>query len=109
MRYPSGTPVNCVDSSGGSPGGSSGNLQTNNGAGGFGAYAGSSCSAGQAATSVNASGTLTCSAYGTGTVTSVATDSSLTGGPITTTGTLALGKFYKAMGAVTAELNFGGI
>jgi len=44
----------------GSPGGASGNLQTNDGAGGFGAYAGSSCGANQYATSTNASGALTC-------------------------------------------------
>jgi hypothetical protein len=44
-----------------SPGGSSGNLQTNNGAGGFGAYAGSgTCSAGQFFTAIDASGTKTC-------------------------------------------------
>lgn len=47
---------------GGSPGGSSGNLQTNNGSGGFGAFAGSSCGAGTYASAISASGAVTCSA-----------------------------------------------
>lgn len=44
---------------GGSPGGLSGNLQTNNGAGGFGAYAGASCT-NQFPRSLSASGAATC-------------------------------------------------
>lgn len=47
---------------GATPGGSSGNLQTNNGAGGFGAYAGASCSGTLKVSGVNASGSLTCGA-----------------------------------------------
>ena len=50
-------------SGGGSPGGSSGNLQTNNGSGGFGAYAGSSCTSGQKPQGLDASGNVSgCSA-----------------------------------------------
>lgn len=45
--------------SGGSPAGSSGNLQTNNGSGGFGAYAGASCT-NQFPRSLSASGAATC-------------------------------------------------
>lgn len=42
------------------PGGSSGNLQTNNGSGGFGAYAGSACPTPGMVISTNASGAHTC-------------------------------------------------
>jgi len=50
-------------SGGGSPGGSIGNLQTNNGSGGFGAYAGSSCTSGQKPQGLDASGNVSgCSA-----------------------------------------------
>jgi hypothetical protein len=54
-----------------SPGGASGNLQINNGSGGFGAYAGTGCS-NQAATGLNASGAAVCN-----TITSNYVDSSL--------------------------------
>jgi hypothetical protein len=54
-----------------SPSGASGNLQTNNGSGGFGAYGGTNC-INQAMTGLNASGTAACT-----TITSNYVDSSL--------------------------------
>ena len=45
---------------GGSPGGSSGDLQTNDGAGGFGAYAGDGCTVGECVTDIASDGTVTC-------------------------------------------------
>ncbi|MBI1908868.1 MAG: hypothetical protein HYS22_01705 [Deltaproteobacteria bacterium] len=60
---------------------------------------GANCSAGSYPLGVDASGAVeTCTAATTGTVTSVATGSGLTGGTITTTGTLSLG-------ALTADWN----
>jgi hypothetical protein len=53
--------------------------------------AGASCSAGSFVSAISATGTGTCTAGGTGTVTNIATASPLTGGPITTTGTIQLG------------------
>jgi hypothetical protein len=56
----SGSAFSCGTTSTGSPpGGSSGNLQTNNGSGGFGAFAGTSCT-NQFIRSQNASGVATC-------------------------------------------------
>lgn len=61
-----------------------------------------SCAAGSSIRSVAQDGSVTCQAAGgSGTVTSVATDATLTGGPITTSGTLGI-----AAGAVgTAQIN----
>lgn len=65
-----GAGVTCADGSGkttctipggsGTPGGASGNLQTNDGAGGFGAYAGATCASDRYTTSTDASGGLGC-------------------------------------------------
>ncbi len=52
--------VSCGAAAGSSPGGVSGNLQTNNGSGGFGAYAATACGGSQYVTGVSASGALTC-------------------------------------------------
>jgi hypothetical protein len=68
----------------------------------YGAFAGKqnrvsgACGSGYAAVGVNADGSLQCAATGTGngTVTSVATGAGLTGGPITTSGTIALNEDY---------------
>jgi len=51
-----------------------------------------SCSSGQMVQSVNADGSVNCAAAsgGSGTVTNVATDATLTGGPISTSGTLGI-------------------
>ena len=51
-----------------------------------------SCSGGQMVQSVNADGSVNCAAAsgGSGTVTNVATDATLTGGPISTSGTLGI-------------------
>jgi hypothetical protein len=49
-----------------------------------------SCPAGQTIQTVNQDGTVGCLAGGTGTVTSVGTGTGLTGGPITTTGTISV-------------------
>jgi hypothetical protein len=48
------------------------------------------CAAGNAIRDIANNGTVTCQATGAGTVTSVASGTGLTGGPITTTGTLAV-------------------
>lgn len=89
---------------GGTPGGSSGNLQTNNGAGGFGAYAGtgSACAANNFITQLDANGAKVCAAGNAGTVTSVATTAPITGGTITGTGTIAISDFV-ASGASHAR------
>lgn len=70
---------------GSSPGGSAGNLQTNDGAGGFGAYAGASCT-NQFPRALDASGAATCASVTLGT---------------DTTGTLALSSLGAATGATT--------
>lgn len=64
QSIPRNGPLICVpNGSGGAvPGGSSGNLQTNNGSGGFGAYAGSSCTAPNFVRVIDASGAVTCAA-----------------------------------------------
>jgi hypothetical protein len=58
-----------------------------------------SCTTGNAVRVVNQDGTVTCQAVGAGTVTSVASGTGLTGGPITSTGTLSV-----ATGGITASL-----
>jgi len=60
-----------------------------------------SCSSGQAMRAVNQNGTVVCGSLGTGTVTSIATGAGLTGGPITTSGTIAVA----ANGIGTTEIN----
>lgn len=63
----------CLSAAGGggaSPGGSSGDLQTNDGAGGLDGFAGDACSPGDFATAIGTDGSLTCSTpSGGGTVT----------------------------------------
>lgn len=93
-----------LNTGGASPAGSSGNLQTNNGSGGFGAYAGSSCSAGQAATSINASGAFTCSsAIGYWTLSSTNLYS-----PITDTVTVGTSSTSKDLFTANTDGTFGG-
>ncbi|QBB69973.1 hypothetical protein ELE36_06135 [Pseudolysobacter antarcticus] len=49
-----------------------------------------SCSGNQMVKSINADGTVSCGSAGTGTVTNIATDATLAGGPISTSGTLGI-------------------
>jgi len=78
------------------------------------AYSGTgSCSSGQVVTGLTRAGGPTCVAAGTGTVTSVASGAGLTGGPITTSGTLSVDStmvpFLNASNTFTASSNtFGG-
>jgi hypothetical protein len=58
--FSNGTAITCTADAGAAPGGSSGNLQTNNGSGGFGAYAGATCTAPNVMRILNASGAVTC-------------------------------------------------
>lgn len=69
--------VACGASAGSSPGGVSGNLQTNNGSGGFGAYAATACGGSQYVSGISASGALTC---GTPTASVPDATASVTGG-----------------------------
>jgi trimeric autotransporter adhesin len=61
------------------------------------------CTSAQAISSVNANGTVVCGNLGTGTVTSVAAGAGLSGGPITSSGTLAI-----ATGGVTSAMVLDG-
>lgn len=63
------------------------------------------CASGSSISSVNGDGTVGCHAGGSGTVTSVAAGSGLTGGTITTTGTLAVDTGVVALVANTWNLN----
>ncbi len=59
------------------------------------------CAAGSAVSAVNVDGTVSCQSAGTGTVTSIAAGSGLTGGTITSSGTLAIDTSVVALASGT--------